>query len=653
MGSVTVPTLSFVIVGICGCLFAAVRPPVPSLGNKGSPQKVSLWPGDPMAELKAQPDSTLAVKEGLAEVVTGTEYPWPGMRLDFKEMRDLSSCGVLVVSVTNLSSRSLRLQLSVKGKMQQGRSPEGGLALMPWASGELTVVLNPMPWKLDAPLEFVGMNGFPQADDGSGHLFDIAKVASLHIFRAGKSEPAHFGITEIAVGGTPAGRQKVLSAKSFMPFIDRFGQFKHDDWPGKVHDESDLARDRKNEEAWLAANPESPIRGADRFGGWAEGPQLKATGFFRTEKVAGKWWFVDPDGRLFFSLGVDLVDVGRAPTGVSSRERYFEWLPSKDDPVFGAFWGERRWRAAHGFYAQEGRYPYAVFDFGGANMLRKYGARWVELSKLLTHRRLRAWGLNTIGNWSQPEVCELRRTPYTIGIGTWGTPRRAGSKGWWGPLPDPFNPEFERIYRARVKDVAKTMGTDPWCLGVFVDNELSWDNLPDVAEVADKYFSVVSSVLHEELPNHLYLGCRIAWGSDAVYRAAAKYCDVVSVNVYGRRPMRDLPEGCVDKPMLNGEYHYGALDRGMFHAGLVATRDQDERAMCYRDYVNGCLDHPRMIGTHWFQWRDQPLAGRDDGENYQIGFLNVADAPYPELVAAARAVAAGMYLRRFAKKESR
>ena len=111
--------------------------------------------------------------------------------------------------------------------------------------------------------------------------------------------------------------------------------------------------------------------------------------------------------------------------------------------------------------------------------------------------------------------------------------------------------------------------------------------------------------------------------------------------------MRDLPPGAVDKPMIVGEFHFGALDRGLFHTGLVATRDQKERADSYRSFVNDCLDHPRFVGTHWFQWRDQALTGRADGENYQIGFLTIADAPYPELVEAAREIGATMYRRRY------
>ena len=193
------------------------------------------------------------------------------------------------------------------------------------------------------------------------------------------------------------------------------------------------------------------------------------------------------------------------------------------------------------------------------------------------------------------------------------------------------------------------MKDDPWCLGVFVDNELSWNKESRMAEVGERYFSVVSRVLKEELPNHLYLGCRIAWGEPVIYRLAARYCDVVSVNIYMTTPVRDLPEGADDKPMIIGEFHFGALDRGLFHTGLVPTRDQDDRAAHYRAYVESALDHPRFIGTHWFQWQDQPLTGRGDGENYQIGFVTVADTPYPELVRAAREVAGEMYPRRFGR----
>jgi len=43
---------------------------------------------------------------------------------------------------------------------------------------------------------------------------------------------------------------------------------------------------------------------------------------------------------------------------------------------------------------------------------------------------------------------------------------------------------------------------------------------------------------------------------------------------------------------------------------------------------------PELVGTHYFQWADQPSTGRLDGENYNIGLVDVTDRPYPDLVEA-------------------
>ena len=44
-----------------------------------------------------------------------------------------------------------------------------------------------------------------------------------------------------------------------------------------------------------------------------------------------------------------------------------------------------------------------------------------------------------------------------------------------------------------------------------------------------------------------------------------------------------------------------------------------------------------MIGTHWFQWLDEPVTGRMDGENYNIGMVDVTDVPYSGLLEGVRA----------------
>lgn len=78
------------------------------------------------------------------------------------------------------------------------------------------------------------------------------------------------------------------------------------------------------------------------------------------------------------------------------------------------------------------------------------------------------------------------------------------------------------------------------------------------------------------------------------------------------------------------------------------TDELAERAQCFKDYVNACLDNPSYVGCHWFQYTDQAMTGRYfDGEAYQVGFVSVCDVPYPELVEACRETAAQMYSRHF------
>ncbi|NIM48980.1 MAG: beta-agarase, partial [Gemmatimonadales bacterium] len=68
-------------------------------------------------------------------------------------------------------------------------------------------------------------------------------------------------------------------------------------------------------------------------------------------------------------------------------------------------------------------------------------------------------------------------------------------------------------------------------------------------------------------PDALYLGCRIHQEHPRVLRMAAKYCDVVSLNCY-RYDVRmvSIPAE-LDVPVVVGEWHFGALDRGPLHPG--------------------------------------------------------------------------------------
>jgi len=128
--------------------------------------------------------------------------------------------------------------------------------------------------------------------------------------------------------------------------------------------------------------------------------------------------------------------------------------------------------------------------------------------------------------------------------------------------------------------------------------------------------------------------------------AAARYCDIVSFNVYRRTVDRYRMTADVDVPLLIGEFSFWGLDRGKFNRGglsLEAMEDQTDRAEAYRGFVRSMLRNPRIVGCHYFKYMDQATTGRMDGENFQFGFVDIADTPYVETVEAASVIGGRLY----------
>ena len=172
---------------------------------------------------------------------------------------------------------------------------------------------------------------------------------------------------------------------------------------------------------------------------------------------------------------------------------------------------------------------------------------------------------------------------------------------------------------------------------------------------AHQYFSIVRKAVKTYMPNHLYLGSRFAdWGMPPEFvAAAAEHADVISFNVYkeGLHPQTWGFLEALDMPAIIGEFHFGASDSGLFHPGLLHAADQTDRARMYKEYMESVIDNPYFIGAHWFQYVDSPITGRAiDGENYNVGFVSVADVPYAPMVKAAKELHSKMYERRFEKE---
>jgi len=644
-------------------------------------------------------DATASLQGDVLRMDAGHKDSSPGIVLKAPDGHwNLSLFHELAVHVRNVGTTAVTVGCRAENADSDGAKhcSTGTVVLAP---GERSVVRVTLTQALPPELRshLIAMRGIPL---GMSANIDSSKVTQMVIFVVKPTEDSRVELSNPLAWNLTEPNQPI-NERELFPMIDTYGQFMHKDWPGKTHSLEDLAANKKAEEADLAANP-GP-KDWDQYGGWKGGPQLKATGFFRTEKHKGKWWLVDPEGRLFWSQGITCVGWGEGSTPITDRKHWFADLPATDSP-FAQFYSKCG-GATINYYKDK---PYDAFDFLCSNLLRKYGDGWKDAYPQLAHQRLRSWGMNTIAMWSASEITKLHKTPFIAGGGLGGRSIE-GSQGYWGKFVDVFDPGF--VESADRLTIDKALIDDPWCLGFFMDNELCWgdelslalatlrspadqpakkvfladlqkkhktieklnaawgvnyaswdamlqstalpnekkakaDLLAFDTRLCNRYFEVCSGAIKRAAPNHMYMGCRFSRSNEPAVRAAGKYCDVVSFNryQYTLADMR-LPKG-IDKPVIVGEFHFGAVDRGMFNTGLCPTVDQDDRAKTYRAYVRSALDNACVVGAHYFEYTDQATTGRGDMENYQIGFVDTCDTPYPEIIQAAREIGSELYRRR-------
>ena len=309
---------------------------------------------------------------------------------------------------------------------------------------------------------------------------DLSKIKTISVYSAWTSPEPHFKIKKIVAKDTSNRKDPVwysFDEEKFFPFIDKYGQFKFKDWPGKIHSDVDIKVALKTEEEDLRAHP-SP-KGVNKYGGWEKGPKSEATGHFYVKKIDGKWWFVDPTGALFWSHGVVRVTPSSGITPLDGREFYFEDLPAEGSE-FALFYKTED-KLLTPYYVKRGIKK--TYDFSAANIYRKYGAEWRDKYAESSHRRLRSWGLNTIANSSDESIFMMRRTPYIdrFELKPPEVPTLVGAQGLWWPFPDVFSKEFEQSIEKNLLS-RKEQLNDPWCLGFFVDNEIHWGSPTTLAQ---------------------------------------------------------------------------------------------------------------------------------------------------------------------------
>ena len=478
------------------------------------------------------------------------------------------------------------------------------------------------------------------------------------------------------------------SGKRSLAIVDEIGQRKHAEWDGKLSGAAQLGESLETEHNFLDAIVDNPD--LDKYGGWLKGPKFQPTGFFYVAQDNSRWWLVTPEGNAFWSLGVTGVrtkDPAADVTIVKGREYLFDTLPPSTGRYAPAWVDER------------------LFSFYSWNILRKYDDKSEWMAKAI--KRLRKWGMNTIGNWSEVDLLDdYNRMVYTYNFRT----ARGHDYVIHNQFSDVFHPGWE-LFLDSLMQKAAALRYDNYLLGYFVDNEATWqqtqllqndlhdiplrfewerllkqsyESLDEINQAwntsyaswdeirnmnsdqlkmegnllqdyikletlyAEKYFGTIKTILKKHDPNHLYLGCRFTRQikPEHIVRTAGRYVDVMSVNAYSLYPDReDFTQWYTwgQRPILIGEHHLPLHSERQFPPKYRAF-SEEERLEYYPQYVHKWAELPFSVGCHWYQFVDQHLTGRStDGENQTVGLVDITDRPHEHMVKAIRKASETMY----------
>ncbi|HYA43451.1 MAG TPA: hypothetical protein VEF34_19270 [Syntrophobacteraceae bacterium] len=384
-----------------------------------------------------------------------------------------------------------------------------------------------------------------------------------------------------------------------------------------------------------------------------------------TGDINGVRWLIDPEGRPFYSKGVNIVAPGKGSEKSRSGQA-FCWS--------NFFCSIDEWRKQVG-------------------------------------SRLKEWGFNTLGGWSDcsPNLGLPLMVDLELG--------RNSRFHWF----DPFDPQMEQKVLEKARELTAAYRNLPQLIGYFSDNEVGWwnsslfiwflkapwenhtkrflwkmiydgyegnwnllladwspqegaGNFEDLKKAgarlklrpggngirlvdrfmsayAGRYYEIMYRAIHTAHPGALALGDRLPlyYHQDAVL-AMGDNVDVISTNYNV-----DVGDGWVapyffeglsklsGKPVLVTEFFFAAAENRSgnlnetarnVHAKpghLMTVVTQDERAWGAQNALLSFARFPNVVGAHWFQYCDEPLGGREDGEDYNVGLVDTSNRPYQAL----------------------
>ena len=374
----------------------------------------------------------------------------------------------------------------------------------------------------------------------------------------------------------------------------------------------------------------------------------------------GVAWLKTPCGDRFYSVGVNVVNGGYA-WRVKDGKTWYSWKAF--DPSLTAWVERARQRLADwGFNSVGGwslppaqlREPMIV----NLELGRLSRFHWFDPFDPATGRRMMALAPKL--------VAPYKGSPYRIGyfsdneVGWWAgalfyfySAKPADNftkQRWVEMLRQHYGDDWSRF----TADFAPPDGVKDWN-GLLKSTDFThmrpggrgatavreWTGI-----LAEQYYALAEKAIRAADPDALYFGDRLPIYYDpAAVRAEAPHVDAIATNYnpdasdgwiahYYWDGLEKLSAG---KPVLVTEWFFAANENrtGNKNNGhLMTVETQAERARGAAAATENFAAFPEIVGSHWFQLYDHPKGGREDGEDYDFGLVDINDKPYEQLTEA-------------------
>lgn len=369
----------------------------------------------------------------------------------------------------------------------------------------------------------------------------------------------------------------------------------------------------------------------DGYGGSTD-KTFDASGYFRLEHGAERWWLVDPDGGAFISIGVNHTD----DTNLKYAHNIDIWN--------ARYQNRQRW-------IREGLVP-DLKDWGFNTI------GWVQEYVSGDWGAALDWGVtidlgHSTQTWS-PSDYAAADMPYCLQI------RVIDFEDWNGypSFRDVYSHDFEVYCDYLARSICVDHAQSKNLIGYFLVDIPSWlphpsgEDFPQLKglpvgperdavlfEVATKYYETMASAIRRYDPNHLILGDRYNGNKgipEPVLKAMRPYVDVLSVQYFpgctaaDRKQMRDdlaRWQAITGKPVIVADI--GNWCPTHLNPNRVSPiTDQAGRGRDYVEALDAVIHEPWLVGWHWCAYLENTARG--------WGIKDPYDKPYDDFVGPVR-----------------